>query len=172
MNRNTLTLAAAAVALTAAGCGSSGGSTNERAATTNARNTAASTSTPRELLGQWTRRVTRADIARTQKKRSELGPNQEKPKPQTALLTFDAKALTTRDPKATFVVQHDYRATPDGKLAILGYQHPDIGAFCGPEVPQNATYAWKLAGTKLIVRAVADPCADRDSTLAGSWTRK
>jgi hypothetical protein len=168
MNRTTLPLTAAAIALAATGCGSA----NKAATATNASSTTAATSTPHELLAQWTRFVSKADIARTEKKRSELGPNQEAPKPSTALMTFEPKALTTRDPRATFVVQQDYQATPDGKLAILGYQHPEVGAFCGPEIPQNASYTWKLAGGKLVVRAVSDPCADRDSTLTGTWTRK
>lgn len=169
MNRTTLPLTAAAIALAAAGCGS----TKETATTTNAsRTTAATASTPPELLAQWTRFVTKADIERTKKKRSELGPNQDTPKPAQALTTFEPKALTTRDPRATLVIQQDYKATPDGKLVILGYQHPDVGSFCGPEIPQNATYTWKLAGNKLTLRAVSDACADRDSTLTGTWTRK
>jgi hypothetical protein len=168
MNRTTLPLTVAAIALAAAGCGTA----KKEAAATNASSTTVATSTPQELLAQWTRFVSKSDIARTKKKRSELGPNQDTPKPQTALMTFEPKALTTRDPRATFVVQQDYKATSDGKLVILGYQHPDVGSFCGPEIPQNATYTWKLAGAKLVVRAVSDPCADRDSTLTGTWTRK
>jgi hypothetical protein len=170
MNRTTLPLAAAAIALTAAGCGSSGDSAGNATATT--APAAASASQPTELLAQWTRVVSKTDIDRTQKKRSELGPNQTKPKPGRVLMTFEPKALTTRDPKASFVVQNDYTATPEGKLVILGYQHPEVGAYCGPEVPQNATYTWKLSGTKLILRATSDPCADRDSTFTGTWTRK
>src|SRR3954468_4121041 len=170
MNRTTLPLAALTITVAAAGCGSSSDSADK--ATTTTKPVSATASPPKELLAQWTRFVSKADIERTQKNRSELGPNQEKPKPQTALMTFEPKTLTTRDPKASFVVQHDYKATPDGKLVILGYQHPEVGAFCGPEIPQNATYGWKLSGTKLILRAKSDPCADRDSTLTGTWTRR
>jgi hypothetical protein len=171
MNRTTLTAAATAAVLAATGCGSDDEASKTVAASA-ATTTAPAGSTPNELLAQWTRVVSKADIDRTQKTRSELGPHQEKPKPSRALMTFEPKALTTRDPAATFVVQQDYKAAPDGKLVILGYQHPEIGAFCGPEIPQNATYRWKLAGTKLILRATSDPCADRDSTLTGTWTRK
>ena len=80
-------------------------------------------------------------------------------------------ALTTRDPAAKFVVQQDYSATSGGKLVIRGYQHPEVGSFCGPEVPQNAIYTWKVVGAKLELRAAGDPCADRDSVLTGTWTR-
>jgi hypothetical protein len=170
MNRHTLTAAASAIAVTAAGCGSSEDSADKSATTT--RPAAATAPAPSAPSGQYTRFVSKADIERTQRKRSELGPDQEKPKPETALLTFEPQALTTRDPKATFVVQQDYSASPDGKLVIRGYQHPESGAFCGPEIPQNATYTWKATGDKLVLRASSDQCADRDSTLTGSWTRK
>jgi hypothetical protein len=159
----------AVVASTATGCGSS----DSKTPATNGSNAAqTSRSAPPALLGQYQRFVSKADIERTQKKRSELGPNQEKPKPAVTLLFLEPGTLTTRDPKATFVVQQDYSATSDGKLVIRGYQHPDVGSFCGPEVPQNASYTWKKTGDKLSLRAVGDPCADRDSTLTGTWSRK
>jgi hypothetical protein len=170
MNRHTLTAAASAIAVAAAGCGSSD-DTSDKGGTA-ARPTTATAPAASGLSGQYTRFVSKADIERTQRKRSELGPDQAKPKPETALLTFEPKAMTTRDPKATFVVQQDYSANPDGKLVIRGYQHPEAGAFCGPEIPQNATYTWKATGDKLVLRVSSDPCADRDSTLTGTWTRK
>jgi hypothetical protein len=172
MNRHSLPVAIAALTVVAAGCGSSGQSTKGGVSPASGTHPAAAPAAPHELLGQYTRFVTKADIARTQKKRSELGPHQQKPKPAPALMTFEPAALTVRDPAAKFVVQLDYAATPAGGLVIRGYQHPDVGSFCGPEVPQNATYRWKVSGKKLTVRAVADPCADRDSTLTGTWTRK
>jgi hypothetical protein len=169
MNRHAFTTAIAAAALVASGCGSSDDA-EKTAATTTAR--AAATSPPQDLVGSYERDVTHADIERTQKKRSELGPNQEKPKPEHALLFVEPAAITQRDAAGEFVVQQDYSATADGKLVIRGYQHPENGAFCGPEIPQNATYAWKRSGDELILRAVSDPCADRDSTFTGTWARR
>jgi hypothetical protein len=170
MNRHVLPVAVTALAVAASGCGS-----GDDAKTTAASSTAAQVkpaATPQELLGTYSRAVSKADIERTTKKRSELGPDQEKPKPGVSVLFVEPAALTVRDPKATFVVQQDYSATGAGKLAIRGYQHPDRGSFCGPEVPQNASYTWKAAGDKLTLSAVDDPCADRDSTLTGVWVRK
>jgi len=174
MNRRLMPTAAAALAIAIAGCGSDGGKNDSGAATAAATTTATSqgASVPPALAGAYTRSVTKADIERTQKKRSEAGPEQEKPKPERALLFVEPSALTARNPDASFVVQQDYSATPDGKLVIRGYQHPDVGAFCGPEIAQNATYTWKASGDELTLRAVDDPCADRDTTLTGSWTRK
>jgi hypothetical protein len=174
MNRHAIPIAAAALAV-AAGCGNGGDKTasNPSRTVTDVSSPApAQAGPPQALLGQYSRSVTKADIARTKKKRSELGPNQSAPKPERSLLFFEAGALTTRTPDASFVVQQDYSATSDGKLAIKGYQHPEAGSFCGPEIAQNATYTWKAAGNKLTLRATNDPCADRDSTLTGTWTKK
>ena len=174
MNRRAFPAAATALALVAAGCGSDDKTSDQPAAssTTAASTTAAAgTALPPGLAGSFQRAVTTADIDRTQKKRSEIGPNQEKPKPEGALLFVEPGTLTVRNSKATFVVQQDYSASA-GRLTIRGYQHPEVGAFCGPEVPQNATYAWKSDGDKLTLRVIADPCADRDSTLTGVWTKR
>lgn len=174
MNRHAIPAAAAAVAIAVAGCGSNDGSNDTGAATAATTTTATSQAPglPASLAGSYSRAVTKADIERTQKKRSEVGPDQEPPKPDKSLLFFEPKAMTSRTPSADFVVQQDYSATNDGKLVIRGYQHPEVGAFCGPEVAQNATYTWKASGDKLTLAAVKDPCADRDSTLTGVWTRK
>lgn len=177
MNRHIIPITAATLAVAAAGCGSDDKSAADGGAAkpqSTVSRTAAKTpaALPQELAGAYTRFVTKADIERTQRKRSELGPNQDKPKPERALMFIEPAALTVRDPKATFVVQQDFSATGAGQFAIRGYQHPEVGAFCGPEVPQNATYTWKVAGDKLTLRAVKDPCADRDSTFTGTWSRK
>jgi hypothetical protein len=175
MNRHALPLAVAAVALAASGCGSGDDSKKSSAGApaTTAGSTPNQPKPPQELLGIYTRSVTKADIERTQKKRSELGPNQEKPKPGPAAMGLGAQGLNMSFPKDPgYQIDQDYTATSDGRLAIRGYQHPESGSFCGPEIPQNATYTWKRAGNKLTLRAVGDPCADRDSTLTGTWTRK
>jgi hypothetical protein len=173
MNRLAIPAAVAALAIAPAGCGS-----DDDSATATTTTTAAAAAQPKqsglpsELAGGYTRFMNKADIERTQAKRSEVGPNQEKPKPERYLLFFEPTGTTTRNEKADFVVQQDYSATDDGQLVIRGYQHPEVGAFCGPEIAQNATYSWKVSGDKLTLRAVKDPCADRDSTMAGIWTRK
>jgi hypothetical protein len=174
MNRHAIPAAAAALAIVAAGCGSNGSKKDTGAATAASTKTGTSqpSTLPPGLAGSYTRFVSKADIKRTKAKRSEVGPNQSAPKPERFLLFFDPSAMTARTPSGDYVVQHDYSASTDGQLVIRGYQHPDVGAFCGPEIAQNATYTWKLSGDKLTLRAVKDPCADRDSTLTGVWSRK
>ena len=39
------------------------------------------------------------------------------------------------------------------------------------EIPQNATYTWTLTGAGVELKAVTDRCADRDSSLTGTWQR-
>jgi hypothetical protein len=173
MNRLAIPIAVATLAIVPAGCGSD----DESATATTTKTTAAAaqqaqSGLPSELAGSYTRYVTKADIERTQATRSEVGPNQEKPKPERSLLFLEPTGMTTRNEKADFVVQQDYSASDDGQLVIRGYKNPEAGAFCGPEIAQNATYSWKVSGDKLTLRAVKDPCADRDSTLAGVWSRK
>jgi hypothetical protein len=168
MNRRAVPITVAAFALAAGGCGSSDDSKKTETVKP-ASSTTSTAGVPQDLLGSYQRLVSKADIERTQKKRSELGPNQAKPKPEKALLFLEPSGLTTRNEKASFVVQQDYSATDAGQLTIRGYQHPEQGSFCGPEIAQNATYMWKKSGEKLILKATTDPCADRDSTLAGTW---
>jgi hypothetical protein len=172
MNRQVLPTTAAALAIVVAGCGSH----DDKSATASTPRTSAAqpktAGLPQALAGSYTRFVNKADIERTQAKRSEVGPNQSKPKPERSLLFFEAGGMSVRTPKGDFLVQQDYSATDGGQLVIRGYQHPEVGAFCGPEIAQNATYTWKVSGDKLTLRAVKDPCADRDSTLTGVWSRK
>ena len=66
----------------------------------------------------------------------------------------------------------DMDATSSGKLDLSTYVDPGKGVFCGPEIPAPASYAWRLQGRTLVLTAHEDPCADRDSTLTGAWTRR
>jgi hypothetical protein len=173
MYKHTITSLAgvACCALAAAGCGSTNDSSSSKASAS----TSASATTPATpaapLAGTYVRKVTQADIARTKKIRDEAGPNQETPKPSRATMSVTADGLAFTSTGAPRIAL-DYSATPDGQLEIRGYQAPQVGAFCGPDIPQNATYQWKKSATGVALRAVDDKCADRDSTLTGTWTKK
>jgi len=127
------------------------------------------------LYGTYERDVTNADIERTDKFRSEAGPNQEKPKPDHFVLTIaegDPQSTITATGSDGFAVAMDMDASASGKLDLSTYVDPNKGAFCGPEIPTPASYAWRLQGRTLMLAAQKDRCADRDSTLTGKWTRR
>jgi hypothetical protein len=172
MNRLTVpTLAAAtAIAVAAAGCGSSHSSASKTATAAAAPAASATSGAPAVLLGTYTRFVTKADIARTRKIRNEAGPNQQSPKPAVTKMIIGQGMITITT--AGLRVTQDYSATAAGGLDIKGYRNPQVGSFCGPDVPQNATYTWKQSGAGLALHASADKCADRDSTMTGTWKKR
>ncbi len=171
--RRALVAAVAAAGLGVAGCGSDDDdpvATSTQPATTSAA-AAPAGAVAAELRGTYERRVTRADIARTAKIRDESGPNQHVPPPGVKRLVIDGAKLRVEDPapKPPVVVEQSITATGD-QLAIEAYIRPERGSFCGPEIPQNATYRWARDGAVLRLEAVGDTCADRDSLLTGDWT--
>jgi len=127
---------------------------------------------PRDLLGTYERTVTRADITRTTGFRHE-GPGQDVPSPGPARLVVARSSITfvVPTPLPPLSIEEDYTATANGHLIINGYAHPDVGSFCGPEIPQNASYTWARTGGAIELRSVRDRCADRDSSLTGTWRR-
>jgi hypothetical protein len=165
-----LLVAAASVALVA-GCGS------DHKSATQASTSAAAKPGTASLYGTYERDVTKADIERTDKARSEAGPNQEKPKPDHVVLTIaegDPQGTITATGSDGFAIAMDMNATSGGKLDLPTYVNPGkgSGAFCGPEIPTPASYSWKLNGRTLVLTPHKDLCADRDSTLTGKWTRR
>ena len=131
----------------------------------------ATTATPR-LVGEYRRALTEADITRTENVRREAGPNQGRPEPGPLELTLSDGTLKLVDLGADVTVLQDFSATSDGAFRIGAYQRPEEGSFCGPDIPQTATYAWKLEGDVLTLKAQQDRCADRDSVLTGDWKRR
>jgi hypothetical protein len=152
------------LAIITAGCGSD---EEPRPATKNARTTSAPS-----LGGTYERRLTRADIERTDQLRGESSANQDKPRPGRLELALEEDTLTMTDVGAGVTIRQDFSATSDGAFRIGAYQAPDEGSFCGPEVSQTASYAWKRSGDVLSLDAEHDECADRDSILSGQWERR
>ena len=153
------------VAAFVAGCGSDD---EEPSAT---RASQLTTSSP-SLAGTYERRLTRADIERTDHLRDESLPDQEKPKPGPLELTLEMGTLTMTDVGAGVTIRQDFSATSDGAFRIGAYQAPDQGSFCGPDVSQTASYTWERSGDVLTLGAEQDECADRDSILSGEWKRR
>jgi hypothetical protein len=168
--RAAVAIAAVAVAAAGAGCGSDANSGSKSHPEKSAA-TATGGGVPDGLAGTYERAVTARDIARTEAKRQE-GPGQERPKPAKTRLVIRGTGIDVTEIQSGFTIAQDYKATPGGVLTIQGYQNPGKGSFCGPEVPQNASYSWKVNRDRaLVLRARDDRCADRDSTMTGLWTR-
>jgi hypothetical protein len=152
------------LAAIAAGCGSD---EEPRPATEDL----STTSSP-SLGGSYERRLTRADIERTDHLRDDPSANQEKPRPTRLELALEEGTLTMTDVGAGVTIRQDFSATSDGAFRIGAYQAPERGSFCGPEVSQTASYKWKRSGDMLTLEAEQDECADRDAILSGRWTRR
>jgi hypothetical protein len=153
------------VAALAAGCGSDddgSAATSPEPVTTSAA----------DVAGTYGRTLTRADIERTDDLRDESAPGQGKPEPGPLKLALDDGTLTMTDVGAGLTIRQDFSATSDGAFRIGAYQAPDQGSFCGPDVPQTASYTWKQSGDVLRLTADRDGCADRDSILSGRWQRR
>jgi hypothetical protein len=157
--------AAFVLAALAAGCGS------DDDGSTDAPPGAAKTSAA-DLAGTYERTLTRADVERTDDLRDESAPGQGKPEPGPLKLALKDGTLTMTDVGAGVTIRQDFSATSDGAFRIGAYQAPDQGSFCGPDVPQTASYTWKQSGDALGLTADQDECADRDSSLTGEWQRR
>jgi hypothetical protein len=157
-------LALAALAA-GAGCGSDDdGST--------ATSPGAVTTSAADLAGTYERKLTHADIDRTDALRDESAPGQGQPEPGPLKLALADGTLTMTDVGAGVTIRQDFSATSDGAFRIGAYQAPDQVSFCGPDVPQTAAYTWKQSGDALRLMADQDDCADRDSILSGRWQRR
>lgn len=128
---------------------------------------------PRALIGTFTRRVTTADIARTQRFRHEP-PDQVLPTGiwrlhivRTGLISFD-------DPSGSGG-NEAFTATPSGALTLHGpadwLNPPDRqGSFCGLE--PDGSWSWTEHARTLTLTPHHDTCADRNSMFSGAWTRQ
>jgi hypothetical protein len=174
VNRSLSTIGAAATALAvlAVGCGADDGGEGDSGSP--GSSTEVSSSATSTLAGDYGRTLTAADVARTedvrQEAQQEAGSDQEPPEPGPLTLTLtDGTLILTDRGGASVTVYQDFSATSDGDLRLGAYQNPELGSFCGPEVPQTASYSWELSGDVLELRATQDRCADRDSILSGAW---
>jgi hypothetical protein len=153
-----------AVALVAGGCGGNGKSSSSGST---------ATKTSAAPYGLYVRTVTKQDIARTANRRDEHGPNQSTPPPGRYRLVI-AKGAAQDVIKLTgpdgFTIGMDMNVVP-GNLRLTNYVDPTKGAFCGPEIAAQASYAFKAAASSLQLAPKGDPCADRDSMLTGTWSK-
>ena len=165
MSYRVPTFIVVAAALVAGGCG--GGNDNPATSGSSATKTSAAP------YGLYVRTVTKQDIARTAKLRDEHGPNQSTPGTGRYRLVI-AKGAGQDVIKVTgpdgFTIGMDMNIGP-GNLRLTSYVDPTKGAFCGPEIAAQASYAFKAAASSLQLQPHDDPCADRDSIVTGTWSK-
>ena len=160
-----------AAALVAGGCGSD--SSNDTTASSGSTATQQASGAP---YGLYVRTVSKKDIARTAARRDEHGLNPAASAPPTGRYRLviakgaSQDVIKVTDPTG-FTVDQDLTVAP-GVLRLTSYVDPSKGAFCGVEVPAQAAYTFKAAGSTLQLQPNKnDPCADRDSMLSGTWSK-
>jgi hypothetical protein len=153
-------------ALLVGGCG---GSANHKPASSGSPAATAS----KAPYGLYVRTVTKRDIARTAGRRDEHGPDQSTPAMGRYRLVIAKGAaqdvIKVTDPTG-FTIDMDVTADGDS-LRLTSYVDPSRASFCGPEIPAPTSYSFQAASTSLQLRPKADPCADRDSMLTGTWAK-
>jgi hypothetical protein len=164
MSYRVPTFIVVAAALVVSGCGG-----NNKPASSGST----ATKTSAAPYGLYVRTVTKQDIARTANHRDEHGPKQSTPPPGRYRLVI-AKGAAQDVIKLTgpdgFTIGMDMNVVP-GSLRLTNYVDPTKGAFCGPEIAAQASYAFKAAASSLQLQPHNDPCADRDSMLTGTWSK-
>ncbi len=136
--------------------------------------TRAAQGVPKEVVGRWHRRVSAAEVRRTERfRRAENGD----PLPTgtwTVRIGADAVARYI-DPfaRSDSLTVGQVRFERGGRL-VVGSEIPNFpggqGYFCPDTGPGR--YRWSVSGGALVVRAVKDhECADRNSFWTGTFTR-
>ncbi len=147
-----------ALLLLASGCGSNG----EEAETTAARDT---TEPADAVLGDYEREMTQEDIERTAETRRK---GEQTPNPGTVRLVVRDGVMQVFVPEG-FSISQELTITAD-EWRIGPYIGSGMDAFC-PTGDRPATYAWELEDNELMLTPKDEGCADRDSTLTGTWAK-
>jgi hypothetical protein len=141
-------------------------------ASTAAVTVAAPEPVPPELLGTFARRVTPANVRRTQALRREP-PNQVLPAGICRIRVAPDGVISLDDPQGSGA-NEAFTATLGGALALQGPANWILptsrqSGFC--EVQPVGAYAWSTRPRTLVLKALRDRCADRNSMFTGTWTR-
>lgn len=143
-----------------AACGSDDAAAPQTTSTTTATDVF-----PDELIGEYEREVTPADIERTQDRRVE-GPGHEPPAPGLHRMVVNEGVMQIYLPDGFEISQE---LTITGDAWNTGPYVGGEGVFCPDDGP--ASYTWERDREGLVLTVLDDPCADRDSTLTGTWTK-
>jgi hypothetical protein len=128
---------------------------------------------PSAVVGRFTRKVTPADIARTQRFRHE--PPDEVLPTGTWVLHVARNGLISFDDPNGSGGNEAFTATPAGALTFQGpanWMSPPArqGSFCGVE--PDGSWRWSAHGHVLVLTPNHDTCADRNALFGGTWKRR
>jgi hypothetical protein len=130
---------------------------------------------PAAVVGMWTRRVTPAEISRTDDfRRPEYGEPLPVGRWTVAIGTDGTARYTDPFKRQDSLTVGQVRFEPDGSL-IVGDEIPNFpgaeGYFC-PDTVGVGTYRWSVKGDTLVSDVVDDrECADRNSFWTGTFKR-
>ena len=132
---------------------------------------------PSAIAGSWTRKVTKADLAKA-------GP--DPPPAGRWHLVFDRAGAWELDPhgsgvvnavqigKGKLTVYAPIQLAPfsDGQGGVTRYHHHNIGGTDCFEDGPSGTYTWRVAAHKLTLKDISEKCGNRAAIWEGVWTRK
>jgi hypothetical protein len=104
---------------------------------------------PRDILGTWTRIVSKQDVARTHAKKIKPG--------STWTLVITADTSSARSP---------------GAKAFTGHVIPTAATLVNIELGKgNDLYGWRRSGKTLLFSKRVESNRDREAVLVGTWKR-
>ena len=112
---------------------------------------------PGTIVDTWTRTVTEADA----KRRGPVatGPWRFELKASGALSLFNSSSKRA-------IVTGKLTAGPSGTVKMV-----NLLVVGGGRCTEQATYRWRLTGTRLTLSTAADKCPGRAAVLVGTWRR-
>jgi hypothetical protein len=112
---------------------------------------------PAAIVGTWSRTVTEADA----KRRGQVatGPWRFEVKASGAMSLFNSSSKRA-------IVTGRLTAGPSGTLKMV-----NLLVTGGGRCTEQATYRWRLTGSRLALSTAADKCPGRAAVLVGTWRR-
>ena len=155
--RSTLIPCLALLALALSGCGGS----DEGGATSAATATTAPSALPDELVGSYTRTLTKRDIRKAGG--SLEGPPEGLPAGETGL---------TIEPDGVVFATHADRGDETLKFAVTSDRIEVTGGEYCEDPAASANYRWEATDEELTLTPIDNDCPDRQAVLTGTWTRE
>jgi hypothetical protein len=115
--------------------------------------TASAAPPPPQMVGKWTRTVTKLDIT---------------------LAKANPARVKAGSTWTLVIAQHGATASTPGHTPMKGQLVPSSSSQINIEIGQQKPnlYDWRRSGTKLVLHARADSVHDREAVLNGTWKKR